>query len=177
MDRRNLLAGAVAAPIVTALAGFASEPVAAAPAAPDAAGVPGAAGVAAAPGGAAAAGGSAAPEAGSTFKVNVPAGPLWSNTQAQQLGPLIAAAHFGRFTGQWTTVVEGKMSVVEVEYTVPGAGTTEYTMDVPAGPIWNNDDAKAKCPAICASYGGTWNGQWTTVVAGKLSVAGCTFKI
>jgi hypothetical protein len=48
-------------------------------------------------------------------------------------------------------------------------------MDVPAGPIWSNDDAQAKCPAICASYGGTWNGQWKTVIEGKLSVAGCTF--
>jgi hypothetical protein len=153
VDRRSIMAGAVAAPIVTALAGFASEPAMAAPVAP------------------------AAPEAGSTFKVNIPAGPLWSNTQAQQLGPLIAAAHFGRFTGQWTTVIQGQMSVIEVEFTVPGAGTTSYTMDVPAGPIWNNDDAKLKCPAICASYGGTWNGQWKTVVDGKLSVAGCTFKI
>ena len=128
-----------------------------------------------------------------TFTVDIPAGPLEDNDQAQQLGPAIAAAHFGTFTGQWTTVVEGEMSVVQVALPAqptggktmsvvqvalpaPPAGGTEYTMDVPAGPLQSNDDAKAKCPAICASYGGTWNGQWTTVVAGRLSVAGCTFS-
>jgi hypothetical protein len=88
---------------------------------------------------------------------------------------VIAAAHFGKFTGQWSTVVPSAMSVVEIELPSKPTGTVTHTMDVPAGPIWSNDDAKAKCPAICASYGGTWNGQWTTVVAGKMSVAGCIF--
>jgi hypothetical protein len=111
-----------------------------------------------------------------TFKVPVPAGPLWNNDQAQKLGPAIAAAHLGTFTGQWSTVVEGEMSVVEVEFPTKPTGGTEYTMEVLAGPLWNDDDAKEKCPAICASYGGTWNGQWTTVVEGKMSVAGCIFK-
>lgn len=111
------------------------------------------------------------------FTVDIPAGPLWSNDEAQKLGPRIAAAHLGKFTGQWRTVIEGAMSVVAVEFDVPAAkGTSEYTMDVLAGPIWNNDDAKLICPAICASYGGTWNGAWTTVIEGAMSVCGCTFK-
>ena len=54
----------------------------------------------------------------STYKVNIPAGPLWSNDEAQEIGPLIAAAHQGKFTGQWKTVVEGQMSVVEIELQV-----------------------------------------------------------
>lgn len=111
-----------------------------------------------------------------TFKVDIPAGPLWNNEEAQELGPRIAAAHFGRFTGQWNTVVPNEMSVVQVELPAQPNGSTEYTMDVPAGPIWNNDDAKKVLPSICASYGGTWNGQWKTVIEGKLSVAGCIFK-
>lgn len=111
-----------------------------------------------------------------TFNVDIPAGPLGSNDQAQQLGPAIAAAHFGTFTGQWTTAVEGEMSVVQVALPAQPAGGAQYTMNVPAGTLQNNDDANAKCPAICASYGGTWNGQWTTVVPGQLSVAGCTFN-
>ncbi|MDP9793886.1 hypothetical protein J2S43_002398 [Catenuloplanes nepalensis] len=112
-----------------------------------------------------------------TYKVTVPAGPLWNNDHAQRVGPMIAAAHFGRFTGQWRTMVPGVMSVVEIELTGTPTGDAEFTMDVPAGPIWNHEDAKEKCPAVCASYGGTWNGHWTTVVPGRFSVAGCTFRI
>lgn len=112
----------------------------------------------------------------SKFKINIIAGPLWSNDQAQKIGGRIAAAHLGKFTGQWSTIVEGEMSVIEVEYDTAPSGSTEYTMDVLAGPIWSNDDAKEICPSICASYGGTWNGQWTTVIEGKMSVCGCVFK-
>lgn len=147
MDRRVFLLGVAAAPVVSQLPEL-LDPAAA----------------------------SAAMRAGSTYKVHVPAGPLASDADAQKLGPAIAAAHLGKFTGQWKTVVAGSMSVVEVEYTVPAGGSSQYTMDVPAGPLWSNADAQAKCPAICASYGGTWNGQWTTVVPGKMSVAGCVFK-
>lgn len=112
----------------------------------------------------------------STFKINIIAGPLWSNDEAQKIGGRIAAAHLGKFTGQWSTIVEDQMSVIEVEYDTQPSGSTEYTMDVLAGPIWSNEDAKEICPSICASYGGTWNGQWTTVVEGKMSVCGCVFK-
>ena len=82
----------------------------------------------------------------------------------------------GEWNGQWTTVVEGEMSVCGCTLTVGGSGSSEFTLDVPAGPIWNNDDAKIKCPIVCASYNGQWNGQWTTIIEGKMSVCGCTFK-
>lgn len=74
-------------------------------------------------------------------------------------------------------MVEGEMSVVQVALPAQPTGGTEYTMNVPAGPPLNNDDAKAKCPAICASYGGTWNGQWTTVVEGEAERRRCTFSV
>ena len=48
--------------------------------------------------------------------------------------------------------------------------------DRPAGPIWNNDDAKVKCPTACLASNGTWNGQWTTTIPGKMSVCGCVVK-
>lgn len=44
--------------------------------------------------------------------------------------------------------------------------------DIEAGPIWNNDDAKQKCPDACTEHGG-WNGQWTTTIPGQMSVCGC----
>lgn len=112
-----------------------------------------------------------------TFKVMIPAGPIWNNdVDAKLKGPIVAAAHGGTFTGQWVTVIPNEMSVVEVEFTVPDTGDTSFTMDVPAGPIWNNDDAQTKGPVVCASYGGKWNGQWKTIVPGKMSVCGCTFN-
>ena len=45
--------------------------------------------------------------------------------------------------------------------------------DVEAGPIWNNSDARHKCPSVCSKAGGKWNGQWTTTEPGQMSVCGC----
>jgi len=53
-----------------------------------------------------------------TFKVTVPAGPLWHNNHAQEVGPMIAAARFGRFTGQWRTMVPGRFSVAGCTFTI-----------------------------------------------------------
>lgn len=112
----------------------------------------------------------------STYCILLPAGPLWSNDDAQQRAPFICAAHGGRFTGKWFTTVWGHMSVVECELPYPQDGDTSFKLDVPAGPIWSNDDAKHKCDAICASYGGKWTGQWRTIVNGKMSVCECEFN-
>ncbi len=46
-------------------------------------------------------------------------------------------------------------------------------VDLEAGPIWSNEDAKTKCPQVCSSHGGYWKGAWTTTVWGKMSVCGC----
>ncbi|MBL9029878.1 MAG: mannan-binding lectin [Caedimonas sp.] len=46
-------------------------------------------------------------------------------------------------------------------------------VDIDAGPIWNNGDAKTKCPNVCKGKGMTWNGNWVTTVPGKMSVCGC----
>jgi hypothetical protein len=106
----------------------------------------------------------------STFKVNIPAGPIWSNDEAQEIGPIIAAAHQGKFTGQWNTVVESQMSVVEVELNVKNEGTNEFKTNVLAGPLWSNDMAQKVGPSIAASYGAEFTGQWTTIVEGVMSV-------
>jgi hypothetical protein len=105
-----------------------------------------------------------------TFKVNIPAGPIFSDAEAQKTGPIIAAAHQGKFTGQWNTVVENEMSVVEVELNVKNTGSNEYKTNVIAGPLWSNDEAQKVGPAIAASYGAEFTGQWTTIVEGVMSV-------
>lgn len=43
-------------------------------------------------------------------------------------------------------------------------------VNVPAGPIWSNDDAKIKCPAVAAAAGGRWDGNWVTTIPGQESV-------
>ncbi|MBF2063577.1 MAG: mannan-binding lectin [Calothrix sp. C42_A2020_038] len=45
--------------------------------------------------------------------------------------------------------------------------------DVIAGPIWNNEHAKERCPQVCSSVGLRWNGNWYTFDPGKNSVCGC----
>ena len=110
------------------------------------------------------------------FTVSIPAGPIWNDEDGKEKGPIVAAAHLGEFDGNWRTVVPNQMSTVDVILDSEQTGSSEYTTDVLAGPIWNQEDAEKKCPVVCASYGGTWNGQWKTVVSGKMSVCGCTFK-
>lgn len=106
----------------------------------------------------------------STFKVNIPAGPLWSDEDAKEKAPKIAAAHQGKWTGQWNTVVPSEMSVIEVELNVKNSGNNEFTTDVLAGPIWSNDEAQQVGSAIAASYGAEFTGQWKTIVEGVMSV-------
>lgn len=106
----------------------------------------------------------------STFKINLPAGPIWSHEDAQIKAPAVAAAHQGTWTGQWTTIKESEMSVVEVTLNIKNTGTNEYVTKVPAGPLWTNDEAQKIGPAIAASYGATFTGEWETIIEGVMSV-------
>ncbi|WP_196592805.1 mannan-binding lectin [Pectinatus sottacetonis] len=111
------------------------------------------------------------------FTVDIPVGPIFNQEEAKKKCPIACAAHLGRWNGEWNTVITCEMSVCGCVFDVPSQGAESYTMDVLAGPIFNQEDAAEKCPIVCASYGGTWNGQWTTVIDGKMSVCGCTFKV
>ncbi len=104
------------------------------------------------------------------FKIDIPAGPIWNQDDAQEKAPKIAAAHQGKWTSNWKTVVPNEMSVVEVELDVANAGKNEFVTDVLAGPIWSNDEAQEIGKAIAASYGADFTGQWRTIKEGKMSV-------
>jgi Mannan-binding protein len=52
----------------------------------------------------------------------------------------------------------------------------KFTVSIPAGSIWDDADGKVKGPIVAAAHIGKFNGQWRTVVEGKMSVCGCTFK-
>ncbi|MFM7453247.1 MAG: mannan-binding protein [Cyanobium sp.] len=58
---------------------------------------------------------------------------------------------------------------------VLATGGNALAVDVDAGPIWSNDDAKAKCPGVCTGL--KWNGQWTTMEQGVMSVCGTTVGV
>ncbi len=46
--------------------------------------------------------------------------------------------------------------------------------DTPAGPIWNDMDAKGKCPRVCQQNGDArWTGQWHTLTGTATSVCDC----
>ncbi|MBG0776982.1 MAG: mannan-binding lectin [Desulfovibrionaceae bacterium] len=98
---------------------------------------------------------------------DVRAGPIWNNEDAKTKCPPVCANYKG-WNGQWTTTVQGQMSVCGCNEP-PTSGNPH---DKNAGPIWNNGDAQTKCPPACHWYGG-WNGQWTTTVPGQMSVCGC----
>lgn len=57
-------------------------------------------------------------------------------------------------------------------------------VDVEAGPIWNNDHAKQRCPEVLADFleanPGTqakWTGHWKTTVEGQMSVCNLLITI
>ena len=53
--------------------------------------------------------------------------------------------------------------------------TNVVAIDINAGPIWNNDDAKRKCPTVCSGL--VWNKHWDTIQSGAMSVCGTTVGV
>lgn len=104
------------------------------------------------------------------------AGPIFSNAQAPKS---CAAACNISWNGEWVTVIEGEMSIC--------AGTNAATdgknfnvlnvngvaAGLEAGPIWDNDDAKAKCEAAFNTVSWETN-NWITYVEGEASACACT---
>ncbi len=73
----------------------------------------------------------------------------------------------------WTVAAVAVFLVLQSGAAVAGATCSPGTVDQEAGPIWDNEDAKTKCPATCEKNNGSWNGQWRTTEWGKMSVCGC----
>jgi len=105
-----------------------------------------------------------------TFKVNLPAGPLWNQKDAENKAPKIAAAHQGKWTGEWQTVAMSEMSVVEVELHIEHTGTHDFITYVPAGLLESEEEAQKIGPAIATSYGAKFTGKWKTIVGGLMSI-------
>ncbi|MCC5628817.1 mannan-binding lectin [Nostoc sphaeroides CHAB 2801] len=100
--------------------------------------------------------------------LNVNAGPIWNNDDAQIKCPVVAAVYGTQWTGRWTTTIWNKMSVCDLN--LSSLPVIYLPTDVKAGPIWSNNDAQFKCPVAATAANGVWNGGWTTTVWGLMSV-------
>lgn len=58
-------------------------------------------------------------------------------------------------------------------YAMLGFANQALAGSVNAGPIWNNEHAKQRCPQVCDSVGLKWTGHWYTNDPGKNSVCDC----
>lgn len=47
------------------------------------------------------------------------------------------------------------------------------TFNAPGGPIWNQHDAKHRCPSVCRKYSARWTGEWRTTIPGQMSICQC----
>lgn len=95
----------------------------------------------------------------------VEVGPIWNQEDADVKCPRAAAQEGGRWTGHWRTTQPAVMSVCDIEYE-----PERRARDVEAGPIWNDADARVKCPVAAYAVRGVWTGEWRTVAQGEMSV-------
>ncbi len=102
----------------------------------------------------------------------VEAGPIWNNGDANNKCPAVCGKRNEHWNGVWRTTIPNKMSVCNCEPIKPPPPPQANRVNKEAGPIWNNDDAKNKCPRLCAAPS-KWDGQWWTTVPNKMSVCQC----
>lgn len=74
-----------------------------------------------------------------------------------------------------TVSLLGLTATANVEAPAEDVGVAScWNGDNITGPIWSNDHAQEVCPAVCSNIGGSWTGNWTTVIWGQRSVCNCT---
>ena len=75
-----------------------------------------------------------------------------------------------------------KMIAMLVEEHQERQGVAE-SVDVEAGPLWNNDHASERCPEVVAKWNddnfkeARWTGGWATTVPGEMSVCSCVVGV
>lgn len=104
-------------------------------------------------------------EAQTCGTVNLEAGPITNNKEAQNKCPDACGNRGYTWNGNWETTVQNKMSVCSC---VP------QTAELEAGPIFSQSEAEKKCSNTCQNKGRSWNGQWATTVPQKMSVCSCS---
>ncbi len=107
--------------------------------------------------------------------VDVQAGPIFNNMDAQNKCPNVCRQNGnGRWTGQWHTIQGTATSVCDCDVPSRPVTPSSATQWVEAGPLFSQFDAQNKCPNVCQrSGGGTWDGNWKTTEPGRMSVCSC----
>lgn len=107
--------------------------------------------------------------------VEVPAGPIWNNPDAQSKCPRICQQNGGgRWNGQWHTIPGTATSVCDCDIGASPVYPQRQPQWAEAGPLFNQMDAQNKCPGVCQQSGGrAWDGNWKTTQPGRMSVCSC----
>ena len=104
---------------------------------------------------------------------------IWSQSEAEMKCPLAAAQAHGRWTGQWRISAPGQTSfceIVDLPATPLSTPARRAMRQVEVGPIWNQEDAEAKCRRAADSSDGRWTGQWRTTTPGEMSVCEIAYE-
>ena len=107
--------------------------------------------------------------------VDIQAGPIFSNMDAQNKCPNVCRQNGNsRWTGQWHTIQGTATSVCDCDVSSVPVTPSSATQWVDAGPLFSQFDAQNKCPDVCKRGGGrTWDGNWKTTEPGRMSVCSC----
>ncbi len=107
--------------------------------------------------------------------VEMPAGPIWNNMDAQNKCPNVCRQNGNaQWNGNWRTLPGTATSVCDCDVAPGGRTRPAGTQWVDAGPLWHQMDAQNKCPDVCRRSGGrSWDGNWKTTEPGRMSVCSC----
>jgi hypothetical protein len=108
---------------------------------------------------------------------DVEVGPIWNQRDAETKCNNKAREIGADWTGNWNTVRAG-VSVCGMRMRGGGGGgrwdQRDVLRNIEVGPIWNQNDAVAKCNAKGRELRAEWTGQWRTTQTGRMSE--CEFR-
>ncbi|MDF7777105.1 mannan-binding lectin [Sphingomonas sp. AOB5] len=109
---------------------------------------------------------------------DVEVGPIWNQRDAETKCNNKAREIGADWTGAWATV-RPNVSVCGMRRRGGNGqwgGQREVKREIEVGPIWNQNDAVAKCNAKARELRGEWTGGWWTTQPGRMSVCEVRFR-
>jgi len=109
-------------------------------------------------------------------KVHVKAGRIWSQEHAKKRCSKVAARNNGQWTGKWSS--KDNQSTCQIKMAAnatPVPAKKRNIREISAGTIWDQAQAKRRCPKIAKQAHGKWTGQWRKT--GNNNEAVCEIKL